>query len=321
LGLKNTMKAGRQTTLRSRAEISGVGVHSGLPVSLTLYPADAHTGIVFIRTDQAGSDCGIQACAEAVVATDFATVLGHASGTAVSTVEHLMATFCALGVDNVIVELDGPEVPVMDGSAMPFVNAIDAAGIVSLAAARRCLRVLKPIGVVAGDSYAELRPHRDGFRIEVEIDFPDRVIGRQSVAMSVDAASFRRDLARARTFGFMRDVEGLWAAGRALGASTDNTIVLYEDRVLNPEGLRYADEFVRHKALDAIGDLALAGFPIQGAYRSIKGGHRLNHAVLRALIADPSAWTMVEERAPARAPRGRVDAGIGLAQPAFAPEI
>jgi UDP-3-O-[3-hydroxymyristoyl] N-acetylglucosamine deacetylase len=315
------MKAGRQTTLRNRAEISGIGVHSGLPVSLTLHPADAGSGIVFIRTDDAGSDCPIPARAEAVVATDFATVLGDGRGSAVSTVEHLMATFCALGVDNAIVEVDGPEIPVMDGSAMPFVEAIDAAGVVSLNAPRKCLRVLKPIGVVAGESYAELRPHRDGFRIEVEIDFTNPVIGRQSLAMNVDAASFRRDIARARTFGFMTDVNALWSAGRALGAATENTIVLLEDRVLNPEGLRYADEFVRHKALDAIGDLSLAGFPIQGAYRSIKGGHRLNHAVLRALLADPSAWTMAEERAPARAARGRAEIGISLAQPAFAPEV
>jgi UDP-3-O-[3-hydroxymyristoyl] N-acetylglucosamine deacetylase len=315
------MKAGRQTTLRSRAEISGIGVHSGLPVSVTLYPADAGTGIVFLRSDPSGRERMVRAKAEAVIATEFATVLGDASGPAVSTVEHLMATFCALGVDNAIVELDGPEVPVMDGSAMPFVEAIDAVGLETLSAGRRCLRVLRPIGVTTGDAYAELRPYEEGFRIEVEIDFPDQVIGRQSLAMMVTGQTFRRELARARTFGFMRDVDKLWSAGRALGASTENTIVVGEDRVLNPEGLRFADEFVRHKALDAIGDLALAGFPIQGAYRSVKGGHRLNHAVLRALIADRSAWTMVEERTPVRAMRGRPEFGIGLAQPAFAPEV
>jgi UDP-3-O-[3-hydroxymyristoyl] N-acetylglucosamine deacetylase len=234
-----------------------------------------------------------------------------------------MATLRGLGVDNAVIELDGPEVPILDGSAAPFVDAIDAAGIVTLGASRRYLRVLKPIGVTAGESYGELRPH-DGFRVEIDIAFDHPLIGRQSFASDITPNVFRNQVARARTFGFARDVARLWNAGYALGASLENTVVVGEDAIVNAEGLRFADEFVRHKALDAIGDLALAGAPVLGAYRSIRGGHRLNYAVLTALLADASAWTMVEERQPVRRARSRADlrADTGtMAQPAFAPNV
>jgi UDP-3-O-[3-hydroxymyristoyl] N-acetylglucosamine deacetylase len=311
------MKAGKQTTLGARATVSGVGVHSGLPVSLTLHPADAGTGVTFVRLDKQGRPTReIRAHASYVTATELATVLGDDStGPCVSTIEHVMATLCGLGVDNAVVEIDGAEAPIMDGSAAAFVEAIDQAGIVSLPDARRYTKVLKPIRVAKGDAYGELVPYERGFRVDVEIDFAHPLIGRQAIGLEVEAASFRREIARARTFGFMKDVSKLWSAGYALGASLENTVVMADDRLLNPEGLRYADEFVRHKALDAIGDLALAGAPILGAYKSVRGGHKLNHAVLCALIADPSAWTVVEAKSDKPARRGHAD--VGLVAPAY----
>jgi UDP-3-O-[3-hydroxymyristoyl] N-acetylglucosamine deacetylase len=314
------MKAGRQTTLGDRATVAGVGVHTGLPVTLTLHPADAGTGVVFVRCGADGQpEFEIRANACSVSATELATVLGNGSGPGISTIEHIMATLCGLGVDNAVVELDGPEAPIMDGSAAPFVDAVDRAGIVTLPAPRRFTKVLKPVRVLKDGSYGELRPHEHGFRVEVEIDFDHPLIGRQALALDVEPANFRREIARARTFGFMRDVGKLWNAGYALGATLENTLVLDEDRVLNPEGLRFADEFVRHKALDAIGDLSLAGAPILGAYRSVRGGHQLNHAVLSALIADPTAWTVVE--APAPRVRAHADVAAGLVAPAYGAEV
>jgi len=314
------MKAGRQTTLRDRATVAGIGVHTGLPVTLTLHPADASTGVVFVRCGSDGRpELEIHANARSVTATELATVLGNGSGPGISTIEHVMATLCGLGVDNAIVELDGPEAPIMDGSAAPLVEAVDRAGIVTLAAPRRYTKVLKPVRVIKDEAYGELRPYEHGFRVEVEIEFDHPMIGRQALAIDVEPASFRRDIARARTFGFMRDVGRLWSSGYALGASLDNTLVLADDRVLNPEGMRFADEFVRHKALDAIGDLSLAGAPILGAYRSVRGGHQLNHAVLSALIADPTAWTVVE--APAQRARAHADVAAGLVAPAYGAEV
>lgn len=313
------MKAGRQTTLRKEVTLSGIGVHSGVPASLTIHPAEADAGIRFLRAVPAEAEREIRAEVSAVAATGFATVLGDESGAAVATVEHVMAALYGLGVDNAVVEVDGPEVPILDGSAEPFVDAIEAVGIVSLTARRRYLRVLKPIGVTCGDAYGELRPY-DGFRLEIDIAFDHPLIGRQSFAADIRPATFSRELARARTFGFTRDVARLWKAGYALGASLDNTVVVGDDDVVNPEGLRFPDEFVRHKALDALGDLALAGAPLIGAYRSLRGGHRLNHAVLSALLANSSAWTIAEERQPARQVRGHAALGASL-QPAFAPDV
>jgi UDP-3-O-[3-hydroxymyristoyl] N-acetylglucosamine deacetylase len=202
----------------------------------------------------------------------------------------------------------------MDGSAEPFVAAIDQAGVVTLPAPRRFIEVLKPVRVVRDASLGELRPHARGFRLEIEIEFDNPLIGHQALALDLDPASFRREIARARTFGFMRDVAKLWGAGYALGATFDNTLVVTDNRILNQDGLRFADEFVRHKALDAVGDLALAGAPLLGAYRSVRGGHKLNHAVVSALMADPTAWRLAE--APAvRRPRGHADMTAGLAAP------
>ena len=315
------MKIGKQTTLRDQAVLTGVGVHSGLPVTLTLLPAEADTGIRFIRTGLPGSrDREINADIRSVTATEFATVLGDASGPLVSTAEHVLAALRGLGVDNAVVEIDGPEVPIMDGSAAAFVRAIDQVGLESLDEPRRFIRVLKPVSVAIGDAVAEFRPYSRGFRIEAEIEFDHPLIGRQTIAYDGRPESFRRDFARARTFGFMRDVAKLWSAGYALGASLENTLVVSDSRILNPEGTRFPDEFVRHKVLDAIGDLALAGAPLLGLYRSVRGGHKLNHAALSALMADTSAWTLVEAE-PVRPARGQGDLAAGLALPAYAPDV
>jgi UDP-3-O-[3-hydroxymyristoyl] N-acetylglucosamine deacetylase len=290
-----------------------------------MHPAEAGTGVVFVRLDAQGRpEREVRAHAHYVTATELATVLGDDdSGPCVSTIEHIMASLCGLGVDNAIIEIDGAEAPIMDGSAAAFVAAIDQAGIVALAAPRRYTKVLKPIRVQKGDSFGELTPHDRGFCVDVTIDFAHPLIGQQAIALEVEATNFRREVARARTFGFMKDVSRLWAAGYGRGASTDNTLVLDDDRLLNPEGLRYTDEFVRHKALDAIGDLALAGAPLLGAYKSFKGGHRLNHAILAALFADPTAWTVVEAKEPVRAPRlrGHADISAGLAAPAYRADL
>src|SRR5215469_3678627 len=278
------MKLGRQTTLRSRATVTGVGVHSGSPVSLTLGPASVDAGFIFVRSGLDGADREVQAKVDSVIATEFATVLGDRDGPLVSTAEHVLAALRGMGVDNATIEVDGPEVPIMDGSAAAFVAAIEQAGIVSQSAARRFIQVTRPVQVAIGDSFGELRPNASGFRVEVEIDFANPVIGSQKYALEHSAEGFRREISRARTFGCMNDVARLWSAGFALGASFENSVVFDDERLLNPEGLRYADECARHKVLDVIGDLALAGLPMLGAYRSVRGGHKMNHAVLTALI-------------------------------------
>lgn len=316
------LHASRQTTLRDQTSVTGIGVHSGAPVALTLHPAEPGTGIVFLRCGTDGSeDRELKAHFRSVTATEFATVLGDRSGPAVSTTEHVLAALRGLGVDNAVVEVDGAEVPIMDGSAAPFVAAIDQVGITVQSAARRYIQVLKPVRVGKNGCYGELRPHLQGLRIEADIEFDHPLIGRQSFCVDVTPDVFRRELARARTFGFMRDVAKLWSAGYALGASFENTVVVAEDRILNPEGMRFSDEFVRHKTVDAIGDLSLAGAPLLAAYRSVRGGHKLNHAVVTALMADSSAWTYVEMPQPARRARGHADLAAGFVAPAYGPDV
>ena len=316
------MKGAKQTTLRHQVAVSGIGVHSGLPVTLTLHPAGDDSGIVFQRITGDGSiEREIRADVRAVTATEFATVLGDAKGPLCSTAEHLLAALRGLYVDNVVVEVDGPEVPIMDGSAAAFVDAIDQAGLTARALPRRYIEVIKPISVTKDGAYGELRPNQNGFRVEAEIEFEHPLIGKQALSLDIEPDTFRREIARARTFGFMRDVAKLWSAGYALGASFENTLVVSEDRVLNPEGLRFSDEFVRHKVLDAIGDLALAGQPLLATYKTVRGGHKLNHTVLSALMADPSAWRVVEAAEPARRSRGHADVITGLVAPAYGPEV
>lgn len=313
------MQAGRQTTLREQVSVTGIGVHSGSPVTITLHPAEANTGVMFWR---GGSGRELPANFRCVTATEFATVLGDQQGPIVSTTEHVLSALYGLGVDNVVVEVDGPEVPIMDGSAGPFVEAIDQVGIATLAAPRRCIRVLKPVRVSnANGCYGELRPYPRGLHVEAEIEFDHPLIGRQTFGIDVEPALFRRELARARTFGFMRDVAKLWSAGYALGASFENTVVVAENRILNSEGMRFPDEFVRHKVVDAVGDLALAGAPLMGAYRSVRGGHKLNHAVVTALMSDRDAWAYSEMEEPVRRARGHADLAAGFATPAYGPDL
>ena len=231
-----------------------------------------------------------------------------------------MAALMGLGVDNAFIEIDGPEIPIMDGSAWPFVEAIQSVGVLNLSAKRRFLKILKPIRVEHERSWCELRPADEGFSLDVEIDFPIPAIGRQRRVFDLEAGVFVREVARARTFGLLKDVERLWKANLALGASLENTVALDEERVVNPEGLRYPDEFVRHKLLDAIGDLALAGSRMIGRFRSYRGGHRMNFMALQALFADRSAYAMVEAKAARPAatgvPAGELVPAMGI--PVFA---
>jgi len=318
------MKFGRQTTLCAQATVTGVGVHSGSPVSLTIGPAPVDAGYIFVRSGPEGRDRKIRATADSVIATEFATVLGDRQGPLVSTAEHVLAALRGMGVDNASIEIDGPEVPIMDGSAAAFVTAIDQAGIVAQLAPRRFIQVMKPVRVAMGDSCGELRPYTAGFRAEIEIDFANAAIGQQHYSLDLSPEGFRREISRARTFGCMNDVARLWSAGFALGASFENSVVFDEERLLNPEGLRYADECARHKMLDVVGDLALAGRPLLGAYRSFRGGHKLNHAVLTALLADRTAWRVVEaetaRRSWSRAELGRGMVGAMVA-PAYGPNV
>jgi UDP-3-O-[3-hydroxymyristoyl] N-acetylglucosamine deacetylase len=305
-----------QTTLRSRVTLSGTGVHSGRNVLVHFSPADPDTGIIFHCADPDEGAHEIRALVSEVGATDLSTVLGDPSGFHVATVEHLMATLLGLGIDNVSIDIDGSEIPILDGSAAMLVDAFDQVGLEPLAARRRYIRVLKPVRIESGASWAEFRPH-DGTRFEIEIDFDSPAIGQQSFATDINPDIFRRDIARARTFGFMKDVERLWAAGYALGSSLENSVVIGDDdRVINIEGLRYSDEFVRHKMLDAMGDLALAGARFIGCFRSYRGGHRLNAAALRQLLSDPSAFQVVEA---ARRARGRSAELVAVNAPVFAP--
>lgn len=293
---------GFQTTIANSVQLNGIGVHSGNPVSMTFQPAEAGTGIVFSRQHGNGDMTELKAVSANVGNTDLCTVIGRSAANSVATVEHVMAGIYAMGIDNLIVEVDGPEVPIMDGSSAPFIEAIESVGTVNLGVKRRYIRVVKPVRIEAGASWAEFRPY-DGTRFEVEIDFDTPLIGRQTWKGDLTAETFKNELSRARTFGFMRDVERLWAAGYALGSSLENSVVISDDHtVINMEGLRYEkDEFVRHKTLDAVGDLALAGAQFIGCYRSYRGGHKVNANALKALLSDPTAYEIVEAPA-ARSP-------------------
>lgn len=306
---------GFQTSIAAPVTLTGIGVHSGNPVTLTFQPADAGTGIMFSRVFADGSSADYRAVSSQVGPTDLCTILGSSPATWVATIEHVMAALYALGIDNIVVEVDAGEMPIMDGSSCAFVEALEQVGIVNLGVKRRYIRVVKPVRIDSGASWSEFRPY-DGTRFEVEIDFSTPLIGRQSWKGDLTSASFKEELSRARTFGFMRDVERLWAAGYALGSSLENSVVISDDdSIVNVEGLRYKDEFVRHKTLDAVGDLALAGAQFIGCYRSYRGGHKMNANALKALLNDPSAYEIVE--APVRSHRVRA----GEFVPVQAPEL
>lgn len=300
---------GNQTTLRQRVQCSGIGLHSGKKVSLALSPALAGTGIRFLRTDLSGDAAWIEARWDNVIDTQLCTVIGNSHGTNVGTIEHLMAALCAAGVDNAIVELDAPELPAMDGSSAPFLFLIECAGLAVLKARRRMLHIRKPVRVSDGEKFAVLEPcsYAD---MDVEILFDNPVIGRQRLRMALSGIRFKSEMSRARTFGFAHEVEYMRQNGLARGGSLDNAVVVDGDAILNPEGLRYHDEFVRHKALDAVGDLYLAGGPIVGRFVGHQTGHKLNNLVLRALFDDSSAyeWVDRESATPAMAEAERISA-------------
>jgi UDP-3-O-[3-hydroxymyristoyl] N-acetylglucosamine deacetylase len=298
-----------RTTLAQAAVCAGIGLHTGARVRMVLKPAQAGTGIVFERTDLDCADRQIPARFDLVRSTDLGTTIINADGASVSTVEHLMAAFAGLGVDDVLVELHGPEVPAMDGSSMPFIELLEHTGLKTQPAPRRAIRVLKPVEVSLGGRNAVFLPSLQP-AIDVSIDFDNAVIGRQQYRFEISPAGFRSEIAAARTFGFRREYETLLKAGLARGGSMDNAIVLDDEGVANPEGLRFADEFVRHKILDAVGDLYLAGAPILGLYQASRPGHGINNVAVRALMADVSAWKwvsmseMAETGEPGRAARG-----------------
>ena len=285
---------GRRRTLKAAIGCVGVGVHSGRRVSLTLHPALPGAGIVFRRKDLGGLD--VAARWDNVVDTRLCTVLGHPDHPEVriGTVEHVMAALAGCGIDDAVVELDGPEVPILDGSAAPFVFLIDCAGTLGRVARHEVLEVLRPIRVQEGNAWAELAPNGGGrFEGSFEINFNASAIGHQRCAERLTPHAFRTGLADARTFALAEDVEALRAAGLALGGNLTNAVVVEGDRVLNPGGLRRPDEFVRHKLLDAVGDLALAGAPLRARFTGFRSGHALNNRLLHNLFADRSAWRMV----------------------------
>lgn len=291
----------KQRTIKSLVKTTGVGLHSGAKVTLVLRPAAENSGIVFHRVD-CDPVVDLPASPFAVGDTRLASCLERA-GARLSTVEHLMSALAGLGIDNLHVDVDAEEIPILDGSAAPFVFLLQSAGIVEQAAAKRFLRVKKPVEVRDGDKWARLEPY-EGFRLEFSIHFNHPAIDRSGRHVVVDFAdqSYIRDIARARTFGFTQDIEALQSQGLALGGSLDNAIVMDEYRVLNAEGLRLPDEFVRHKILDAVGDLYLAGAPLLALFRAHKSGHALNNKLLRALLADATAWEWVSFETPAQTP-------------------
>lgn len=288
-----------QQTLKTAIDCTGIGVHSGRRVTMTLRPAPCDTGIVFRRTDvmAAGSpDAAIvPARWDRVCDTRLCTVLGNDAGITIGTVEHLMAAFAASGIDNALVDLDGPEVPIMDGSTAPFVFLIDCAGIREQETARRAICVLKPISL-QDDTGASVSLQPAGrFSAHMHIAFTSKAIRRQDYTFDGDGDDFRRQVAPARTFGFLQEVEQLRAVGLAQGGSLSNAIVIDGDQIMNEDGLRYADEFARHKLLDAVGDLYLAGAPLLARFDGARSGHRLNNALLRTLLADEDAWAWSDQ--------------------------
>ncbi len=287
--IDNSCDYALQQTLKSKISCCGTGLHSGAKVSMNLIPAPADTGIVFRRTDAGGNGLEIGAHFSNVVDDRMCTTLGDGNGASIATVEHLMAALSGCGIDNLFVEVDGGELPIMDGSAAPFVFLIECAGIVAQDVPRRAIEVLKPVSVDDQGRRAEIAPG-EGFSVGFEIEFGSGAIGQQDMAVTLVNGTFKGELSRARTFGFIEEVDQLRAMGLALGGSLDNAVVVSGDEVLNEDGLRYKDEFVRHKILDSVGDLYLAGAPIIGHFKGYRSGHAMNHSILRSLFADQSAW-------------------------------
>ncbi len=282
-----------QNTLKAPVTFRGRGLHTGLPVRMVLRPASCDYGIWFSRTDLTESDCLIPAHWDAVISSKLCTKIGNASGVTVSTIEHLMAALAGLGVNNCLVEIDGPEVPILDGSAAPFVQGILDRGLRAQGEAVRAIRILKTVEVSDGAAFARLEP-ADMLEIDFQIDFEAGGIGRQSRRLNLSNGAFVRELCDSRTFCLQSDVDLMRASGLALGGTLENAVVFDGNRILSPGGLRRPDEPVRHKMLDAMGDLALAGGPILGRFTGNRSGHSMTNSLLRKLFATPGAWVMVD---------------------------
>ncbi len=314
----------RQRTLNTAVQCRGVGLHSGVPVTMTLRPAAADTGIVFRRIDlPEDQDRDIPARWDNVANTQHCTLIRNAAGATVSTVEHVMAALAGMGVDNALIELDAGEPPIMDGSAAPFVFLVECAGVVEQDAPRRVLKIKKAVTVGDARKSATLVPG-DGFAVSCEIEFDNDVVARQKGFFRIDGASFKSDIARARTFGFLHEVDYLRQVGLAQGGSLDNAVVVSADGVMNPDGLRYGDEFVRHKVLDCVGDLYLAGALVQGHFHGFRSGHAMNNQLLRAVFADPAnyEWVLMpaadQVEAQNQAPAGAEPQRVGTRVPDYA---
>ena len=286
---KSSQHCVRQYTFKNSINCSGTGLHSGAQVTMALHPAEPDTGVIFRRTDGANSGATIAATWQNVVKSAMCTTIANGNDVGVGTIEHLMAALSGCGVDNVTVEIDGPEVAIMDGSAEPFVFLIECAGVVEQDAPRRAIEVLKPVSVGDHDRVASLAPSKQ-FTVSCEIEFDSPVIACQACTVTLENGTFKSQISRARTFGFEHEVVQMRAAGLARGGSLENAVVIGGDRILNADGLRYDDEFARHKVLDCIGDLYLAGGPILGHFHGYRSGHAMNHRLLRALMGEESAW-------------------------------
>jgi UDP-3-O-[3-hydroxymyristoyl] N-acetylglucosamine deacetylase len=304
-----------QRTLKNSIRCTGIGLHSGNKVYMSLRPAAENTGIIFHRTDLNGAL--VPAKVDNISDTRLCSTISNEDGAKVSTVEHLLAAFAGLGVDNAYVDLDGPEVPIMDGSAAPFVFLIQCAGVVEQKLPKKWIRIKKKVTVTEGDKEASFEP-LDHFRVSFLIDFDHPLISKQGVDMDVSETTFVKDVSRARTFGFLKDMEMLRSNGLAKGGSLDNAIVIGDFRILNEGGLRYEQEFVRHKIIDAIGDLYLLGHPVQGHFKGVRSGHALNNALLRSLLAQKDAWEFVEGTPEHATDSNRASANQEQLQPAIA---
>ena len=284
-----------QTTISKPKSFSGIGLHSGNLINVKLKPGKENSGIVFIRTDidKKTKDCSIKANYKNVSDTSLCTTIENEYGVKVSTIEHLMAAFNGIGIDNIIVELNGPEVPIMDGSSLPFIEIIESCGIKSLKAKRKFLKILKKIEVMVDDKYCSFTPGKNQ-KFSVEIDFDAEVVGKQSASTSLDNYNFKSFASNARTFGFMKDVEYMRSQGLGLGGSIDNCIIVDNNEVINPEGLRHENEFSRHKLLDAIGDVFTSGFRIEGSYKGLKCGHYINNLLLHELFKSSENYDIIE---------------------------
>ena len=314
LGDSGTPAEAHQHTLAGPVRCSGVGLHTGRPIGIQIRPGPPDSGVSMRRTDLPGAPA-IPATWTHATETPLCTTLADGE-TRIATVEHLLAAMAGLGVDNAVVEVDGPEVPIMDGSAAPFVFLIECAGLVAQPAVRRAIRLTRTVEVSDGARSAALGPAPSGLTVDFEVAFDSPAIGRQARVAELDPTAFKRDLARARTFGFLAEVDQLRAAGLALGGSLDNAVVIDGDRVLNDGGLRYPDEFVRHKILDSVGDLFLAGAPIIGRFTGRRTGHALNSRLLAAVFADPDAWIWAES--PLAGPATAATGGTAMPERAVA---